>query len=922
LGLIFLCALGGPVRSYGSAAPLVQTIFPVPASDLGFPYDSGVRINPHDPDEFFAVVNHQFLKSTDRGVTWRGIGDGLPDPLSVMDFYQADRAIAFHPTVPDRMLIGGARGGFGGVPCQSDDGGETWFPLNICEHGPVRADLNYKHTAQGNTALYSPAHPDTVYFSVTAQADCQGIFISRDGGRTLLPNPLCPRYDTVCSRDPGAAACVYAKPYEPKPVCGSPYFDDVLLDLNPFDDRESYGNDGHSNLGLISDPSARFTSSGLRDEASGQICARQNVYVEYPEGRFKMHGYPRYMPDGSVVAVNEPFRVDCASNPAGRCKVQCARPGAVICRVPAALTRYSREEEGNRIFTPLAETEGTYSSQKLLLLPGGLLLYLDQHEDHTALKGFNTDPKRPAMVTFDKGSPGLFIRSMEELPGPGFSTDVYYLKFNAANGRAYSKLLRLRVNGDGTFSGPVVVSDFEDRFTGVRTFHWNEALYANTYDSRYLYRSRDLGKTFEAIPPAPSRSGLPTAYFRYLDTREGVQIMDINAGAVRRITLNPSPDPAGPGTYDWSWVLWQDQAFSSSSICTANYLDVMADPKSPPGEVWAWFATDAGIWRNKMFGYSVQNEACRSGDPDAPACVYPCWDLVSGGYGCDSPPCGEAPGEIPSKDFANYAYKIRFDPRDPEKKTVYAATKSGVWKGVEGESRDGCTSAVTGRRFQDSKVFFSKVLASGPVIDVLFSGSHVYAVTTAGILRSADDGSWKSVYPGPVSAIAAVPGRPEAVVAADATGLSLSEDAGETWTPFLPLPSRELPVHQAEVRVEGGKDIVYYLTNDGYLKKVPAVVCPYPDDPPMGLAAVVDERNRVNLRWQAVPSALSYEIYRSEGQGAPVPMATVSQTFYADATVQGGKTYSYSVRTNFSDVCFGYLSARVAAAPAADAPGR
>ena len=48
---------------------------------------------------------------------------------------------------------------------------------------------------------------------------------------------------------------------------------------------------------------------------------------------------------------------------------------------------------------------------------------------------------------------------------------------------------------------------------------------------------------------------------------------------------------------------------------------------------------------------------------------------------------------------------------------------------------------------------------------------------------------------------------------------------GETWTPLLPLPPREPPIPHVEVRVEGGKNIVYHMTDDGYLKKLPAVVC-------------------------------------------------------------------------------------------------
>jgi len=809
------------VSCFSSAASQAVTVFPKADLRPDVSFASGVRVNPGNPNELFVVVNHKFLKGTrSPGGTWiwREIGEGLPDPRGVSDFYMADRAIAFHPTIPGRMMIGGSRGGFAGVPYQSDDGGLNWYPLNICEHGPFPGRQNYKYSAMANYGFYSPTDPDTIYFGTASQALCQGVFVSHDGGRTILPNPRCPLYDTECGKDPHTAPpyCVYPKRYKADPKCAGAFDVDALLDVNPADGDEMYGNDGHHNVGLITDPDIYVTQWGMLDHASGQVCASSNVMVDFPEGCYPLHGFARYMEDGSVWAVNDPFEIACAAHPAGRCAAQCAPPGAARCSVPATLVRYDGDEAGLKMFRWIADVDNQFSPPKVQWLPNGIVVFLDYHDHGTALEGY--DLQRHRLLRFDPGTPDRVVASFDVIRNPDGTWDAYYMKDDPYSGARYAKLMRVRIAAADPMPVPEVVADFEDVFTGVANFFADDALYVGTYDFFHFYVSRDGGATFETRAGRSS-----TAFLRYLKTGDGLHFLDVNSGGLAKVTMETDGDASPPvPVFRPHAMQWNDQAFPYCSMCTANYLDVVADPKSPPGELWVWAATDAGIWRNTMAAHANDERACYGGDPDSPSCVWPCWDLVSGGYDCAQPPCGEKPGQIPSKDFANYSTRIVFDPRDPESRTVYAGTKSGLWKGVESAQarHPVCENRITHKPLDGPDVAFTRVFSREPVRDVLVAGPDVFAAGSTGLYRSGDDARWVKIHDGAVSAMTAGgPTRPLIVIASSA--LWMSEDAGNTWTPLLTPASREIPIRQVQIHREGGTDFVYYLTNDGVLKKVP-----------------------------------------------------------------------------------------------------
>ena len=72
-----------------------------------------------DPDTFYAA-NGRVLKSDNGGESWRPVGEGLPEGVSVVQVAQSD----------PRIVYAGALSESGVVLFRSEDGGESWEVQN------------------------------------------------------------------------------------------------------------------------------------------------------------------------------------------------------------------------------------------------------------------------------------------------------------------------------------------------------------------------------------------------------------------------------------------------------------------------------------------------------------------------------------------------------------------------------------------------------------------------------------------------------------------------------------------------------------------------------------------------------------------------------------------------------------------------
>jgi photosystem II stability/assembly factor-like uncharacterized protein len=119
-----------------------------------------IAINPKDPRTLYAAARPQgVLKSTDRGMTWRPVRNGLTNTSGYH--------LVMHPTNPKILYLGT----FGGGVYKSEDGGEHWFEVN---------------QGLGNTNIHAlilnPLEPD----QLVASTSTGKLFKSENGGKSWV----------------------------------------------------------------------------------------------------------------------------------------------------------------------------------------------------------------------------------------------------------------------------------------------------------------------------------------------------------------------------------------------------------------------------------------------------------------------------------------------------------------------------------------------------------------------------------------------------------------------------------------------------------------------------------------------------------------------------------------------------------------
>jgi photosystem II stability/assembly factor-like uncharacterized protein len=183
---VFVAALGHP---YGPNAE--RGIFR--STDGGQTFDrvlfkdentggKDVDIDPSNPDVVFATLweqrqgpwengawsgtNGGIFKSTDGGVTWKALKQGLPEAI-------IDAEVAIAPSNPKRVYATVEATGNGTALYRSDDGGETW----------ERATNDTRMVSRVNEAVphVNPKDADTIIVTDVVS------YKSTDGGRTFVP---------------------------------------------------------------------------------------------------------------------------------------------------------------------------------------------------------------------------------------------------------------------------------------------------------------------------------------------------------------------------------------------------------------------------------------------------------------------------------------------------------------------------------------------------------------------------------------------------------------------------------------------------------------------------------------------------------------------------------------------------------------
>lgn len=787
-----------------------------------------VAVNPEDPDVFFAFVSGKLLKSIDGGSSWQEIGEGLPsgglynwnenfirDPLSFSPFDLGGNT----------MLLGTDRMSRSGVPYRSDDGGDTWYPLNICEHGPGWYDQNFKFPGT-SIGYFSNVLEDTLYFPVLSDYVCQDVFVSLDGGETIVPSEDCYYYDQHAPCDPW---CVPSGCHE------NNIYSDKFISLNPTADG-FFETDMH-----LSSVNQRARYSVL-DHGSGQFCTDDNVYLEHDGGEVHFIAPAYFTQDGKAYTVCD----------------RIVENGLTVYIDPVLAECPGYDEIGQKwVFEPLATLpSGDHGPGLKIKKLGTTILFMAAPAIYPNCIALSLE-----FLAWDPAGGGTWLK-IGNLGAGTFDTidlgegqfDIFYIQYSDSETKL--RVLHLDTSTHSYSVDALPVHDFTGLFTGLTGFH------AVSRSEVYKFFGRDTHE-FDGL------DGLPD-YASFLGI--GLALGD-------QAELLP-----------WDgWTNWanfeQPFWYKVSPVCTSNFTSLAS--KIEGTELWAYLSSDAGIWRNRKFGEADP-------DPTMTRSLLNAFEQVSGGY-----ECGTCLYQIPADGFGNYCNKVIIDERDASGKTLYAACRSGLWRGLEQA---------------DNSVRWSKVFdptthseSSQNVTDVLTGNCFLFAVTEGGIWRTMDDVSWTRVldsagHGGLVSAAGHLSSGTVKIACAAGNNFYLSVDDGGNWDLLTVLSSGEAPLKKVQYVAGAGVETIFFLTNDGILKKMEA----FSPSGALNNSAEepsICEDSGVLVEWTAPTDwgdsgtgTRTYDILRN---GATVasgfPETTLS---YTDAGGENGVPYLYQVRMN------------------------
>ncbi len=787
-----------------------------------------VAVNPEDPDVFFAFVSGKLLKSVDGGSSWQEIGEGLPvgglynwnenfirDPLSFSPFDPGGNTI----------LLGTDRMSRSGVPYRSEDGGETWHPLSICEHGPGWFNQNFKFPGT-SVGYFSNVSEDTLFFPVLSDYVCQDVFVSLDGGESIIPSEDCHYYDKHPTCDPW---CV------PSGCHDNNIYSDKFISLNPSEDG-FFETDMH--LSAVNQR-ARYS---VLDQTSGQFCTEDNVYLLYEGDEVHFISPVFFADDGKAYTVCD--RIVNGSVPVYIDPVLAECPGY--------------DGVGSKwLFEPLADLPAGDHGPGLKIKKLGTTIFFTVAPAiypnciALSLEFLAWDPYNGGtwMNIGDLGA-GTF----DAVDRGGGLFDIYYIQYS--NGETMLRVLHVDTAAHSYSVEAEPVYDFTGLFTGLTGFH------AVSRSEVYKFFGRDTHE-FDGL------DGLPD-YASFLGI--GLALGD-------QAELLP-----------WDgWTNWanfeQPFWYKVSPVCTSNFTSLAV--KEDGTELWAYLSSDAGIWRNRKFGEEDP-------DPTITRSLLNAFEQVSGGYGC-----GACDYQIPADSFGNYCNKVIIDERDSLGNTVYAACRSGLWKGSE----------QTDNSVRWSKVFDPTAHSeSSQEVSLVFSEDcYLFTITTGGIWRTMDDVSWTRIidsagHGGLVSAAGHLSAGSVKIACAAGDNFYLSVDDGESWDLLTVLSSGEAPLKKVQYVAGAGVETILFLTNDGLLKKMEAFS-------PSGVLnnsagePVVCEDSGVLVEWTAPADwgdsgtgTRTYDVLRD---GIPVASGLSEATLsFTDTSGENGVIYLYQVRMN------------------------
>ncbi|HPA27177.1 MAG TPA: putative Ig domain-containing protein [Acidobacteriota bacterium] len=892
LGFILMVLLITQVASLRAETP-VEQVWPTGSEPATYDYyyqsQPWVAVNPFDQDTIYVYAEGKILKSVTGGQSWNEIGNGLPNRAVFTDTQIYPCPLAFSPfdETGDTFILGTERLGVCGVPYMTEDGGETFFPINICEKGPGHSNLNFRF-GSSTSGVFSKKDSNYIFLSGVGEVGGQPVFIGdydeQANSMSILQNSMFPTTTGSCPSTSLSTTCLNSN----SPGCwqygdtpcnwGGELRLTVFPNSNDYFETEVVHTDSYYSAGY------RRTQYKIYDstETGERHCLLDNVFFDmdyygspYPDSERYWHinAPVFYSGENSTFFTVIPQVLKYSACPVGD------PPVGDMERIyfddeyethPLLARCDGLNGNGDWIFTVVdnGELPQSCSGNARWIKKDGNYLFISTGKQDDLLA---YDLISEAWITFSN----MKVDHFELVDLENNQIGILYMKRYAGSGGIFHTELRLLTFNPSTCQySDTLKKDFTGTFTGLFEYHLfagNSTPWRDTSNRKNLFIFDDniaayfSGKEFKILTRQHNEwSTLSTSYL-------------------------------------------EDFYYSSScDLCTANFTsmavkDVGESPK------WGYLSSDAGIWRNMEIGT----------EDDDGTVIVPAFKHISGGYGCTEP----CTGEIPATDFGNYCYKVIIDPRITNQTILYAACRSGLWKGIE--------SQATGNPVAWTQVF--PQILEGPdagVKDVLIAGGNVFIITAAGVMRSQDDADWTLVYDtsspalagGPVTAITAFPNTVAPYKIAWAVGSSLYNptvcgalylytfgEGGDTLEVLVDeddLAAHDVPLQKLQCVNEDGCDYVYFLNNAGFLNKVSIKLdCPTmaisPSDLPAGLAGVAYSQTL-----EATGGSGPYSFKLTNGTTLP-PGLTLATTGVLSGTPTAKGLYTFVVKATDAYCCLG-----------------
>lgn len=768
------------------------------------------------------------MKSTDGGRTWTYKNNGLPTRYV--------ESVTLDPSNPNTVYAGltGHIWAGSAIAYRSTNGGDYWEPISgILNYDPAVNVVNPCGT--GGQVEVDPTDSQRIYVGITVNACnvrgalCGGIYRSADGGNTFGPNPGCspsrppdrtkywPDNDVEAIRiDPQSTNIIYMTPVHNEGITLGTSFDygDTVRYMDVADTR-----------GTFLPPNEQYVMS-LRLDSPLELAPSDS------DTRYGLHG-------GGLVKRRSDNMVDPYGTFSTGSGLWTIPVSSVLMRFGGAQSQSATDgvDDNDADGDPARD-----NVWKPIFTPASLPSLGAPSPYYTTAYTMNTfaidreDPNKIYLATFGYYSSASY---------PNYTINIWELTPNVSdpngawNFRSIYELKPTYPSVNRIWSMKIDPSDPHRIFFIEKSVDYlNNFLYPHSPSDFKVLESSDNGATW---PSRTLSSGY--TYFHAMDIKE----FELS-NSTRKIFLGSTQR-----LYVYNGSSWTPKSYTGVSPQGSTFLGFTQSPLDPDviyvkGPRYV-ARTENGDWFNQFdeIGFGLGEYYPNAQPPDS--CIGPtAWTdpvltttvfnalaahpaeadtLYAGadnglwrnrnarwdGKYCYGPNsivgASRAWEKIPTSGLGStYIWSLKFDPADATGNTLWAGTRNGLYKSLDG----GLSWLPALANIRDIK-------------QMEFSGDVVLLASLDGLYRSADHGdSWQRMLSSQINYISERSGFPGNWLAATNNGMLRSVDGGQTWSAFSTAFSGQVDA-VLYTSSPTGLERAYYTGKGDALYRTDATVC-------------------------------------------------------------------------------------------------